>query len=90
MKKNINITQGLIFSQRVLLKLIKKGLSREDAYKIVQSNAKKVWKNEGTFFMLLLHDKRVTEMLTKKELESCFDMEYYLKNIDYIYKKVLG
>ena len=90
MKKNINITQGLIFSQRVLLKLIKKGLSREDAYRIVQSNAKKVWKNEGTFFMLLLRDKRVMEMLTKKELESCFDMEYYLKNIDYIYKKVLG
>ena len=88
-KNNLNLTKGLIFSQRVLLKLIEKGISREQAYKIVQSNAKKVWKNEEKFFDILLKDKIVKRLLTMKELQSCFDLNYYLKNIDYIYGKVI-
>jgi adenylosuccinate lyase len=90
MMKNIGATKGIIFSQRVLLKLIDKGITREQAYRIVQSNAMRVWKTEEEFFSLLLEDKRVQKLLSKKELESCFDLKAYLKNIDYIYKKVLG
>ena len=90
MVKNIGATKGLIFSQRVLLKLIEKGITREEAYKIVQLNAMQVWKTEQEFLSLLLNDKRVMELLSKEELESCFDLSCYLKNIDYIYKKVLG
>jgi adenylosuccinate lyase len=89
MKKNLNATKGLIFSQRVLLKLIEKGKSREDAYKIVQSNAMKVWEGKGMFFDILLKDKRIKRGLTEKELKACFDVDYYLKNVDYIYRKVL-
>lgn len=89
MKKNLRLTNGLIFSQRVLLKLIEKGITREEAYKIVQSNAKKVWKSEGEFFDFLLKDKKVKGILTAKELKSCFSLDYYLKNIDYVFKKVL-
>jgi adenylosuccinate lyase len=89
MMKNIGATRGLIFSQRVLLKLIEKGITREQAYRIVQSNAMQVWKTEQEFLALLLDDKRVMKLLSKKELESCFDLDSYLKHIDYIYKKVL-
>jgi adenylosuccinate lyase len=90
MKRNIGATKGLIFSQRVLLKLIEKGITREEAYRIVQSNAIEVWKTEHEFLSLLLNDKRVMKLLSEKELESCFDLDSYLKHIDYIYKKVLG
>ncbi|GAI80033.1 unnamed protein product, partial [marine sediment metagenome] len=90
LKRNIDMTKGLIFSQSILLKLIEKGMSREDAYKIVQSDAMKVWKDEKDFLTVLLGDKKIKKLLTRNELESCFDINYYLKNIEYIYKKVLG
>lgn len=90
MMKNIGATKGLIFSQRVLLTLIDKGITREQAYRIVQSNAMQVWKTEEEFLSLLLKDTRVKKLLSKKELESCFYLNEYLKNIDYIYRKVLG
>lgn len=90
LKRNIDMTNGLIFSQSILLKLIEKGMSREDAYKIVQSDAMKVWKDEKDFLTVLLGDKKIKKLLTRNELESCFDINYYLKNIEYIYKKVLG
>lgn len=90
MMRNIGSTKGLIFSQQVLLKLIEKGSTREQAYRIVQSNAIKVWETEEEFLSLLLNDKRVMELLSKRELESCFDLDAYLKHIDYIYRKVLG
>ena len=76
MVKNIGATKGLIFSQRVLLKLIEKGITREEAYKIVQLNAMQVWKTEQEFLSLLLNDKRVMELLSKEELESCFDLTW--------------
>jgi adenylosuccinate lyase len=90
MMRNIGLTRGLIFSQQVLLKLIEKGITREEAYRIVQSNAMQVWKTEQEFHALLLDDKRVTTLLSPEEVASCFDLESYLRNIDYIYKKVLG
>jgi adenylosuccinate lyase len=89
-EQNLQLTRGLIFSQRVLLKLIEKGITREEAYKLVQTNAKKVWQGEDKFIDVLKDDKRVKELLSEEELKSCFDTDYFLKNIDYIFEKVLG
>jgi adenylosuccinate lyase len=89
LKRNLDFTKGLVFSQRLLLELIEKGMTREDAYKIVQSNAMKVWSEDREFLSVLKGDSRIAKYMTVKELESCFDFGYYLKNIDYIYKKVL-
>ncbi|WP_456457113.1 adenylosuccinate lyase [Thermovibrio sp.] len=91
MLKNLNLLKGLIFSQRVLLTLIEKGgLSREDAYKIVQENAMKVW-NEGVEFKeLLKSDPRVRKVLTEKEIDEIFDLSYHTKHVDYIFKRVFG
>lgn len=90
MKRNIELTNGLIFSQRVLFALIEKGFSREDAYKIVQENAMEVWKKGGNFRKKLESDKRLSNVFNKSELNSIFDVKYYLKNEDKIYKRVLS
>ncbi len=87
MLKNLEKTKGLIFSQRVLLKLTQK-IENEKAYEIVQSNAMKAWNADKNFKDLLKQDKRLRELLTQKELEDCFDIEYYLKKVDYIFKRV--
>ena len=88
MKNNINITCGLIFSQRVLLLLVQKGLTREQAYKIVQDNAMKVWQGEGNLKDLLKHDLLVSKFVSSSELDTCFDMNFYLKNVAKIYKRL--
>ena len=88
MKENINKTKGLIFSQKVLIALTKKGLSREKSYEIVQDNAMKVWRKEGSFKELLLNDERVTKYLSPSEIEECFNINDYLKNINSIYKRL--
>ena len=91
MKKNLNLLRGLIFSQRVLLMLIEKGgLTREEAYAIVQENAMKVWKENRNFKDLLKEDKRVTQILTSEELEKIFDISYHTKHVDYIFERVFG
>lgn len=91
MKKNLNLLKGLIFSQRVLLTLIEKGgLTREDAYAVVQENAMKVWKEGVNFKDLLKADKRVRKVLTESEIEDIFDLSYYTRNIEYIFKRVFG
>lgn len=84
MEANINKTKGLIFSQRVLLTLVGKGMSREDGYRIVQRNAMATWEGEGTFKEHLLADEEVLAHLTKEEIEECFDYSYHLKNVDTI------
>ena len=90
MKKNLNHLKGLVFSQRVLLKLIEKGMTRELAYKIVQENAMKIWHgSEDDFKTLLLKDKNVIKRLSEKEVEEIFDINYYLKNLDEIYKNLM-
>lgn len=87
MKNNMNKTKGLIFSQRILMKLLEKGLSRDAAYLIIQDNAMKCWGGQGAFKELLLGDSRVTDKVTVKELEECFTIDYYLRHVDGIFKR---
>ncbi|MDR2790842.1 MAG: adenylosuccinate lyase [Campylobacteraceae bacterium] len=102
MLKNLNLTGGLVFSQRILLELPMRGVSREDAYKIVQRNAMRVWedlqqgfaavneKGESLFLQNLLLDEDLTTKLTKEEIRACFDYDYYTKNVDKIFNRVFG
>ena len=102
MMKNLNLTGGLVFSQRVLLELPKRGISREDAYKIVQRNAMKVWeelqkgkapineKGESLFLENLLKDEDLTKVMSEEEIRNLFDYDYYTRNVDRIYKRVYG
>ncbi|MCK4739589.1 MAG: adenylosuccinate lyase [Deltaproteobacteria bacterium] len=88
MRANMDKLGGLVFSQRVLLKLVDKGITREEGYKLVQRSAMNVWKGKGDFLELLKKDKAVVEKLSEKELVSCFDLKPYLKNVDYIFKRI--
>ena len=88
MLDNLNKTGGLFFSQRLLLSLVEKGLSRDDAYRLVQDLAMRVWAREGSLYDLCRKDPVVTKKMAAEELEEIFDMQYYLKNIDYIYTKI--
>ena len=102
MMKNLNLTGGLVFSQRVLLELPLKGISREDAYKIVQQNAMKVWedlqkgksgvnsKGESLFLQALLDESALKGKLTSDEIKECFDYNYYTKNVAAIFERVFG
>ena len=92
MQKNLDKLGGLVFSQRVLLTLIEEAkISREDAYKIVQTNAMKIWAGEASSFLeLLKSDKEIVEKLGVKKLEEIFDISYHTKNIDHIFKQVFG
>jgi adenylosuccinate lyase len=88
MKENMNKLKGLLFSQAVLIALTEKGVTREDAYQIVQRNAMRVWKEKKDFKALLLKDKAVAAKLSKKEVEVCFDISKHVKSVDYIFKRV--
>ncbi len=90
MKKNLDRLGGLIHSQRVMLALTQKGVSREDAYAQVQRNAMPVWRGEGDFLTLLKADKDVGKALNSKELEALFDLAYHLKHVDTIFARVFG
>ncbi len=90
MKKNLNLLKGLIFSQQVLLRLTQKGVSREDAYRIVQKRAMEVWEGKGTFKELLLEDKELSKYLSREEIEEIFDINYHLKHVDTIFHRVFG
>jgi len=88
MKQNIEKSQGLIFSQRVLLALIDKGLSREKAYQIVQAGAMKARSSGKHLKELILADKEVKKQLSDKEINQAFDIDYYLRNIETIFKRL--
>jgi len=90
MQKNLDRLGGLIHSQRVLLALTQKGISREDSYKYVQRNAMPVWRGEGDFLTLLKKDPEVSKALSATELEELFDLGYHLKHVDTIFKRVFG
>jgi adenylosuccinate lyase len=100
MMKNLNLTGGLVFSQRVLLELPLQGVSREDAYRIIQRNAMKVWqeiqqgksttneKGESLYLQYLLADDELRSKLSEEQIRECFNYEYYTKNVDKIFDRV--
>ena len=90
MQRNLDRLGGLIHSQRVMLALIQKGASREDAYKLVQRNAMPVWRGQGQFLDLLKADADVTALFDATELEALFDLGYHLKHVDTIFARVFG
>ena len=89
-KANLDKLNGLIYSQRILLMLTQKGVSREDSYDIVQKNASKSWDNQSDFKEIILSDKGIMEILTKEEVDELFSLDYHMKNVDYIFKNVFG
>jgi adenylosuccinate lyase len=90
MRKNLDRLGGLVHSQRVLLALTQKGVSREDSYRLVQRNAMPVWRGEGDFLTLLKNDPDVAKSLTAKEIEACFDLDYHFRQVDTIFRRVFG
>lgn len=90
MKENIDLTRGLIFSQKILLALTEKNVPRPQAYELVQRNSLRVWKENLSLKDLLLNDKDIVAILSPKEVEACFSLESYLEKIDYIFERVLG
>jgi adenylosuccinate lyase len=90
MRGNLDRLGGLVHSQRVMLALTQKGVSREDAYRLVQRNAMPVWRGEGDFLSLLNADPEVTAVLSEAEIEACFDLGYHFKHVDTIFRRVFG
>ena len=90
MQKNLDRLGGLVHSQRVLLALTQKGVAREDAYKIVQDNAMKVWRGEGDFLGFLKADPRVIAKMSAKEIEDNFDLGHHFRHVDTIFRRVFG
>ncbi|MCJ2042094.1 adenylosuccinate lyase [Methylobacterium sp. WL30] len=90
MQKNLDRLGGLVHSQRVLLALTQAGVSREDAYRLVQRNAMPVWRGEGDFLALLKGDAEVTAALSPEQIEECFDLGYHFKHVDTIFSRVFG
>lgn len=89
MTRNLNRYGGVVFSQRVLLALVNKGMKREDAYTVVQSCAHQAWNTEdGNFHDLIVQDSRVTDKLSAEEIETCFDPQQHLKHLDEIYQRL--
>ena len=90
MQRNLDKLGGLIHSQRVLLALTQKGVSREDSYAWVQRNAMPVWRGQGDFLTLLKADTDIARVLPPTELEGLFDLGYHLKHVDTIFRRVFG
>jgi len=90
MRQNLDRLGGLIHSQRVLLALTQKGVAREDAYRLVQRNAMKVWQGGGDFLKLLKADKDVRKHLSEKELARNFDLDFHFRHVDTIFRRVFG
>ncbi|KYC35780.1 adenylosuccinate lyase [Scytonema hofmannii PCC 7110] len=89
MERNLNCYGGVVFSQKVLLALVDKGLSREEAYAIVQQNAHTAWnKPEGNFRELIANDSRVTQQLSVAEIETCFDPQNHLRHLEEVYQRL--
>ena len=89
MKRNMNVYGGVIFSQRVLLTLVEKGMNREEAYSVVQGCAHQAWnKTDGDFYKLISQDETVRQTLLESEIDACFDPNHHLKNLDEIYQRL--
>jgi adenylosuccinate lyase len=90
MRKNLDRLGGLVHSQRVLIALTQKGMAREEAYRVVQKSAMKVWRGEADFLALLKADSKVRKLLTPKQIEANFDLDHHLKHVNMIFKRVFG
>lgn len=90
MRENIDQTHGLVFSQRVLLALAAKGVSREESYALVQRNAMRAWNEGKDFKALLLSDEEIRKHLDAQEIEGCFDLQFYLRHVGTIFQRVFG
>jgi adenylosuccinate lyase len=90
MRKNLDRLGGLVHSQRVLIALTQKGVAREDAYRLVQRNAMKVWRGDGDFLSLLSADPEVRKHLSEGELAEKFNLDYHFKYVDTVFKRVFG
>ncbi len=90
MQENLDRTQGLVHSQRVMLALTQKGVGREESYAMVQRNAMRAWNGDGALLDLLKADEDVTNALSARELEALFDLAYHFKHVDTIFKRVFG
>jgi adenylosuccinate lyase len=90
MRQNLESTHGLIFSGQLLLDLVEHGVSREDAYRLVQAHAMRAWKEGLDFHRLVLADKEITDKVPRKQIEYAFDLARQLKNVDKIFARVFG
>jgi adenylosuccinate lyase len=90
MQKNLDRLGGLVHSQRLLIALTQKGVAREEAYRLVQTNAMKVWRGEGDFLTFLKADPEVRKHLTEGEIEENFDLGHHFKHVDIIFERVFG
>lgn len=88
MKRNMDRTFGLIYSQHVMLSLIEKGMSREQAYDTVQPRAMQAWEEQRSFRAIVEEDPTISATLTKEELDACFDYRYHLKHVDTIFQRL--
>lgn len=88
MRENLERSHGLVFSQRVLLALIEKGMSRQEAYKVVQANAMRAWEERRPYLDFLCEDPQVSALLSRDELASLFDYSYYLKHVDESFRRI--
>jgi adenylosuccinate lyase len=88
MKRNLESTGGLVFSGQLLLDLVEHGVSREDAYRIVQSHAMRAWKEDLNFRDLILKDKEITRRFPRRQIKRAFDLKRQLRNIDKIFARV--
>ena len=90
MRANLESTRGLIFSGQLLLDLVENGVSREDAYRLVQSHAMRAWKEGLNFHDLVMSDKEITDRVPRKQIEHAFDLQRQLKNVDKIFARVFA
>ena len=90
MKANLESTRGLIFSGQLLLDLVENGVSREDAYRAVQSHAMRAWREGLDFHELVLADEAITDKVPRQQIEDAFDLQRQLKNVDKIFERVFG
>ena len=90
MLKNLNLTGGLVYSQRVLLALVDRGIERKAAYEAVQRNAMEAWEGRETFHDLVSHDPLISKKLTPAEIKACFDPAWYVRHLDEVYRRVFG
>jgi adenylosuccinate lyase len=90
MRRNLDRLGGLVQSQRVLMALTQKGMTREEAYRLVQKHAMRVWQGDGDFLSLLTADAEVAKVLSASELEALFDLEFHTKHVDEIFARVFG